>query len=354
VNVSRLANPTALNLLWLIPVILFLAWYFARRQKGRIKNALGKELTPMLTSSVSIAKRRLKLILEVVVLALMIMALARPQSGESRQKVKSEGVEIILLVDVSQSMLAEDVRPSRLEFAKKELTKLLGVGGGHRYGLVAFAGSAVTLSPLTNDHSAIEMYLESLSPLTVSTQGTDFKRALEEAKGAFERGGIEGSPDTAVSRVVLVASDGEDNEAGSLAAARELAESGARIYTMAFGTERGGSIPVRDGRGNLVGTLKDKDGTEVVSKVGGKALEELAREGKGKFYHATFGGDTMKTFAHDLDQLQKAQFADAEITNYDEDYQGILLLAVLLGLIELVLGERFFGRRIWRGRFEGA
>jgi Ca-activated chloride channel family protein len=270
-------------MLWWIPVLLGMAWFFTRVQRRRMTTAISEKLLPFLVASISSPRRRLKLAMQLAVLGFFVIALARPQAGESKQKVKSEGVEIMLLVDVSQSMLAEDVRPSRLELAKKEISRFIDLAGGDKVGLVAFAGSAVTLSPLTTDKTALKMFIDSLSPTAVSSQGTDFKRALTEAKNAFARGGVDPGDDGVVTRVVLIASDGEDNEPGALEVARELAGDGVRIYTMAYGTERGGAIPMRDDRGNLVGTLRDKTGAEVLTKVGGDALKNIAAEGRGQF-----------------------------------------------------------------------
>jgi Ca-activated chloride channel family protein len=351
---GRLENPAALQLLWFVPLFIFLAWFFAKVQRRRMTAAISAKLLPLLAASVSAGRRRFKLMLQLLVLTFFVIALARPQSGEAKQKVKAEGVEIMLLVDVSNSMLAEDVRPSRLELAKKELARFMDLSGGDKVGLVAFAGSAVTLSPLTNDKNALKMFLDSLSSTAVSTQGTDFKRALNEAKSAFNRGGVDPGDDGVVTRVVVIASDGEDQEKGAMDVARELADGGVKLYTMAFGTERGGPIPIRDDRGNLVGTLRDKQGKEVVSKVGGEALRQLASEGRGQFYHVAFGGDAVRSMIADLNRLQKAQFDDAEITSYDENYQGWLLAAIILALIELILGERAKAGRLWRGRFEVA
>ncbi|MGE3388295.1 MAG: VWA domain-containing protein [Bdellovibrionales bacterium] len=351
---DRFENPAALQFLWAVPVVWGLAWFMTRESSRQMAKALSKKLLPLLTASVSTGRRRLKLVLELAVLALFVTALARPQSGSSKQKVKSEGVEIMMLVDVSQSMMAEDVRPSRLELAKKEMIRFVNASGGNKIGLVAFAGSAVTLSPLTTDKSALNMFLESLSPTAVSSQGTDFRRALSEAKGAFERGGADTGDDSAVTRVILVVSDGEDNESGTSEIIKDLTGQGVRLYGLAIGTERGGAIPMRDERGNLIGNLRDRNGQEVVTKVVDKSLRELSDAGRGRFYHLVFGGDTVRQILADLDRLQKAQFDDAEITSYNEDYQPYLLLALILALIEILLSERRSKGRLWRGRFEVA
>jgi Ca-activated chloride channel family protein len=283
---------------------------------------------------------------------LFVFALARPQSGEGKQKAKSEGLEIVIAVDVSNSMLAEDVRPSRLELAKKELTRFLDSLGGDKVGLVAFAGSAILLSPLTTDKSALKMFIESLSPTAVATQGTDFKKALLEASNALKRGGTDAEEVPNVTRVIVVASDGEDNEKGGLDTAQKIADEGMRIFTLGFGTEGGGQIPVRDERGQMIGHKKDKDGQTVVSRLTGEALKALSEAGKGTYQQVTFGGDSIKNLRAAIDQLQKAQFDTMEVSHYNELYQTFLFFGVILALIELLLGERRSEGRIWRGRFE--
>ena len=247
----RFADRGALQFLALIPVILFLTWWVARRTRAVIESRISPRLTGFLTQSVSRPRRRLKLGLRALALFFFVIALARPQSGEGRQKAKREGLELMLMVDVSNSMLTEDARPSRLELAKKELTRFIDALGGDKIGIVAFAGSAILVSPMTNDKGALKMYLDSLSTDSVSTQGTDFKRALNEAFTALQRGGIEGDENRHVTRVIVVASDGEENERGGLEAARKIAEQGVRVYTLGFGTAQGGQIPMRDREGRF-------------------------------------------------------------------------------------------------------
>lgn len=350
--IDRFANPTAFQFLWLLPLLIFLSWFLIRIHRKNFHQHLGEKITAFLTASLSDKKRKLKVFLEAAAILFFIIALARPQNGQSRQQVKSEGVEIMMLVDVSQSMLAEDVKPSRLELAKKELSRFLDVSGGDRVGLIAFAGSAALLSPMTNDRSALKMYLESLTTESVSTQGTEFRKALEEAKTAFARGGVDPGEEGVVTRVILVASDGEDNEPGAMEAAEELVESGIRIFTLGFGTEKGGPIPLRDPRGNLMGYKKDRAGKVVLSATKGTVLKSLAQSGKGSFHHVTFGSDAVKRVYEEIRQLEQSVFDSAEITNYDEAYQSFLFVGLVLALIELLLGERKAAGRIWKGRFE--
>lgn len=348
----RFADRAALNLLMLIPLLVFLLWYMRRRTQGVIQAQIAPKIAQFLTRSLAPGRRTVKLWLQCLCLLFFVLALARPQSGEGKQKAKSEGLEIMLAVDVSNSMLAEDVRPSRLELAQKELSRFVDSLSGDKVGLVAFAGSAILLSPMTNDKGALKMFIESLTPEAVTTQGTDFKKALNESYQALIRAGTEGDERPTVTRVIVVASDGEDQEKGGLDLAKKIASEGIRIFTLGFGTEAGGQIPVRDNHGNLVGYKKDKSGQTVISRSTGAALKELAEAGQGTFSQVTFGGDAVQHLKSSIDQLQRAQLDTMEVSHYNELYQTFLLIGVIFGLLELLLGERKPEGRIWRGRFE--
>lgn len=348
----RFADPQAFQLLWLIPVF-WLVYLAARRRAGdRMRASFGSKLTPVLTASVSPRKRFLKSLLVSLVVILMILAWARPQAGQSTQEIKSAGVEVMLLVDVSESMMAEDLKPNRLEQAKIELGRIIDRLPGHKVGIIAFAGSAALLSPLTTDPNALKMYLDSLSPLSVSSQGTDFSKALAEAEAAFKRGGEGDDPSTRVTRVIVIASDGEDQEQGALDAAKKLAGEGVRIFTLAYGTEGGAPVPQRDSLGFLKGYKKDGAGKEVVTKVKGEALKALADAGKGSFYHSSFGGSHVNEIVEDINRLDKTEFESQMVTQYDEKFQVFLWIAFVLGCAEILIGERYRRGRLWRGRFE--
>ncbi len=350
----RFANPQAFQYLWFLPVLVAIYFVMAARSRKRLAKALGPKVAPVLTASVSRKKRVLKLMLQCLALIFFIIAYARPQVGKSMQKIKSEGVEMMIAFDVSTSMLTEDVKPSRLQQAKAEIGRLLDLLSGDKVGLVAFAGSAVLVSPLTTDKASLKMFVDSLSPLSVETQGTDIHKALKEARAAFERGGTDPDEGSRVTRVILFVSDGEDHEQGAMDEARALTNEGVRIFSMAVGTERGGPIPVRDERGYIQGYKKDRQGKEVLSQTKGTILREIAAAGKGGFYAATFGDHEARLIKEDLDKLEKSEFDSDVSANYDEKYQIFLLLGLLVAFSEMLLGERREMGRIWRGRFEVA
>lgn len=348
----RFESPAILMMLWLLPVLALLSWWSWRRGQQRMAKVMGPRLTPFLTRSISVRKRRWKIILQLVAMSFFILSLARPQMGESKQEIKSEGIEIIFAVDVSESMMAEDVKPNRLEQAKVELSRLVDLLPGHKIGILAFAGSAALLSPLTIDPAATKMYLESLAPTAVSSQGTCFECALKAGVDAFQRGGAATDETTRVARVILIASDGEDHEPGALDAAAELVKNGIRVDTIAYGTEKGGAIPVRDGMGYLRSYKKDRSGQVILSQVKGQALRALAKSGGGTFTFASFGGDHLRRQANEWNRLEKAEYESQMATQYDERFQVFLLIGLLLAMIEIFLGERRLGFRLWKGRFE--
>lgn len=350
----RFQNPEAFRWLWLIPVLVGVVIWLTKRGRKKLESVFGQKTVPFLTASVSDRKRRAKLILWCLSLACFVIALARPQAGQSSQEVKARGIELMIAVDVSNSMLAEDVKPSRLEHAKAELLRLLDMLEGNKVGLIAFAGSAALLSPLTSDVSSLKMFVENLSVSSVANQGTNFHDALDEARSAFDRGGVESDEKLSVSKVILLISDGEDQEKGALDLAKKLSNEGVRIFSLAFGTERGGPIPMRDDRGYLAGYKRDRQGQNILSQVHGDFLRELAAVGQGAFQHATFGGMEAKKVRAELDKLEKAEFASSMTTNYEERFQIPLAIGIFLALGAFALGERRGSARVWRGRFEVA
>jgi Ca-activated chloride channel family protein len=350
----RFENTSAFFYLWSLPILVFLFVVFSHQAQKKLHKFLGSRLTPFLTSSVSPNKRRWKLALQCLVLLFFVLALARPQMGESKQEVRSEGVELMLVVDVSESMLAEDVRPNRLEQAKTELAKLIEMMPGNKIGIIAFAGSATLMSPLTTDPTSLRMYLDSLSPLSVSSQGTEFKQALTEAEQAFKRGGVDVTDTVKVTRVILIASDGEDHEPGALDQAQKLAKEGMKIFSLAYGTEKGAPIPEKDGMGFLRGYKKDKSGQTILTTVKGEALQALAQAGEGSFYHASFGGNHIQKVVEDIGKLEKTEFESEIATQYEERFQLFVLIGIVIALLELFLGDRSPASRLWKGRFEVA
>lgn len=348
----RWGNPSAFYLLIVVALFIGAYFYFEKSSQLKLEKAFGKKVAAYLAQSASLARRRLQMILQALALVLLIVALARPQAGESQQEIKSEGVELLVLADVSESMLAEDVKPSRLQQMKIELSKLLELMPGNKIGIIAFAGSSTLLSPLTSDPNALRMYIDSLDVSSVSNQGTNFETALSYAKEAFEKGGVTQDDSSRSTRAVLVVSDGEDHEEGALEAAKKLAKEGIRIFTVAYGTEKGGAIPEIDPYGNATGFKKDSSGQPVLTQVKGEFLKSLAAAGEGQFYFAYFNGDHLRRFADDLSQLEKTQFQSSMLTQYEEKFTWPLLAGWILLFISFLISDRKAANTEWTGKYE--
>jgi Ca-activated chloride channel family protein len=321
--------------------LLILGLWWQSRQAKKWHKVFRRDIWDALTSDLSPKHRRLKAILYYLSFVFVCLALARPQLGSSLQATKSLGVELIIALDVSESMLAEDNKPSRLQFAKSEINRLVDRLGGDNLGLVAFAGSAFLVSPITTDKGAIKLFLDGLSPLSVSSQGTNVAEALKSASEAFERGGREGEDGVQKpTRVVLVASDGEDHEEGAIKLAKDLASKGVRIYAWGFGTEKGAPIPRRDEFGNLRDYKKDPSGRVIVSTAKDKFLRDLAAAGQGVYVHAFFGGNAPETLEKALNQLQKTEFETQTSMMYDEKFQIPLAIALLFFALAMWVSDR--------------
>ncbi|MFN3454566.1 MAG: vWA domain-containing protein [Pseudobdellovibrio sp.] len=350
--VVKWGNSSAFYLLLVLGVWTFIYFLFEKNGEKKLKSFFGIKVTPWLTANVSLVKRRAQFVLQLIAAFFFIVALARPQMGQSEQEVKSEGVELMILADVSESMLAEDIKPSRLDQMKIELTKLIDLMPGNKTGLIAFAGSAALMSPLTSDPSALKMYIQSLDTYSVSSQGTSFETALLYAKEAFDKGGVTQDKDVKTTRVVIIASDGEDQEQGALEVAKSLEKDGIKIITIAYGTEKGATIPSRDQFGNLRGSKKNKSGEVVITQVKGEFLKSLAQAGDGHFYFASFGGEHLRQIMKDIDLYEKSQFDSSMVIQYDEKFVWPLSCGLILLVISLMFNDRKSTVPEWKGRYE--
>lgn len=326
--------------LLVLALVIPLMWYAIIYQSRKLRKIFDAHILEALAGRIETKRRYLKSLLEIIIIILLVLALARPQSGESTEKIKMEGIELVFALDLSNSMMAEDLKPSRLELAKKTISRLLDRLSGFKVGLIGFAGNAVLLSPLTTDYSALKLFLDSANPDAISSQGTNFSSVIEAAKEAFQRGGTENDELSRVTKVIIFLSDGEDHEEGALKQARALVDQGIRIFSVGVGTAQGAPIPIRDEFGNLKGYKKDNSNQTVVSKVNSSFMQQLAREGKGSYYHASFDGSEVLGLEKDLNKLEKTEFESDFMRKYDENYHIPLLLALLLLFVELLIPDR--------------
>ncbi len=342
------ANPQFLIALLLVPAVaLFLLW--AGRQRQRALARLGDpSLIQRLSAAVNGRGRRWQAALSLFALAMLIVAIARPQWGSEVQEVDQEGLQVMVALDVSQSMLAQDIQPSRLDRAKLEIRDLALQLKGDEIGIVPFSGAAFVQVPLTSDYTTALNYLQDAGPGLISRPGTVIGDAIRTATGAFD-------PKLASQKVLVVMTDGEDVESDPLAAAQEAAEQGVLIYTIGFGTPEGELVPETDQSGRVVGYKQDAQGNPVISRMDETTLQAIAETAGGQHYRATADGSELASLLAEIDGLQRAQVQSRQTVQMIERYQIFLALAfVALVVAQLIpdrVRERAAGKRTrqWQG-----
>lgn len=333
------ANSWALHFLWAIPLIAFVLMVQHRRRQRALVRFAEQTLLKRLTPEDHKGKRFVKALLLLFALGTLIFALAGPRWGSHYQEVSRKGVDIMMLVDVSRSMMVEDVQPNRLERATREIIDFLKVVEGDRVGLTVFAGTAFVQCPLTLDYAALEMFLNVLKPGSIPVPGTDLGTAIETGLSAFDA-------TVETDKVMLLITDGEDNENRGLQAARKAADQGTKIFVFGMGDPSGGPIPAGNGQG---GFKKDKSGNLVLSRLDEKTLQDIASESGGGYVRSMAGDLDLDILYFDgIKQKTQAQtLKSGKIKVYEEHFNLFVLAAFLLLVFEELLDKkrRANGRR---------
>ena len=310
-----------------IPCIILLFFYFQHRRNRILKQVFSSTMKEKLAPPFLFYEKLWSVGLKSLILILMILALARPALTGKEIEEESQGLEIIIAVDVSQSMLTQDTLPHRLSLLKVELGRFLAQSRRtDRVGLMAFAGSAFLLAPLTSDLNLIQNYLTSLSVDMMTSQGTNFTSLFEQAQKSFQNGGVGNAM-----QVLIVASDGENHTTGALKTARQLKQAGVHIFTLGVGTDKGGSIPLDEGY------LKDEKGQQVISRFEERTLKEFAKIGEGAFYHIFPRSHFAEKLHNDLNSLEQYTFDKNIRKGQVEIFQYFLWAVLILSLFQWVL-----------------
>jgi Ca-activated chloride channel family protein len=319
-------------LLILLPALLAFFWWASTKRRQLIEQFIQARLLSALTSGISSRRRKLRFSLFFLAVAALVMALARPQWGFSWQEVKQRGVDIVVAIDCSRSMLAQDIAPNRLTRAKLAALELMQRARTDRLGLVAFAGSAFLACPLTIDDAAFSQSVDSLSPNSISQGGTAIADAIEAALGAFK--------EEENYKVLVLMTDGEDHDSGALEAARKAAAAGLRIYTIGIGTPKGELIRITDSQGKT-DYVRDAQGNVVQSHLNEELLKTIAGAGEGGFYLPLRGAKTIETlYEEGLSKGPKSEHQEKLVKQYHERYHWPLGAAILLLIAEMLLPER--------------
>jgi len=332
-EVLRFQNPWILHGLWGV-LLLIVFFVFVFKQKERLLQRFG-QLDMLRRMMPGYNKKRAvwKSVLFILSYIFLIIAMADPQIGTKLEEVKREGVDIFVALDVSLSMQAEDIAPSRLEKAKHEIAKLIDMLQGDRIGLIAFAGIAHVQCPLTLDYSAAKLFLNMMDTHLIPVPGTAIGDAIARAMKSF-------NVKEHKYKVLILITDGEDHDTDPIKRAEEAAKEGIVIYTVGLGSQQGVPIPLYDANGNPAGFKKDRNGNVVTTKLDVTTLQKIAYLTNGKYYISSSGETELKEIYKDIGKLEKKQLSSRKFSQYEDRFQIFILIALALLLFETFLPVR--------------
>lgn len=327
----RFANPEYLYALLLIPALMIFFWYSRIKRRKAMAKFGHREILSVLMPDASKARPVLKYFLLLLALTSIIVGIARPQFGSQLKNVKREGIEIMIALDVSNSMMAEDIEPNRLERSKRAISQLVDKLSDDKIGLIVFAGEAYTQLPITSDYVSAKLFLNSISPQIVPTQGTAIGAAIDLAVKSF-------TPQFVGNKVIIVITDGENHEDDALGAAANAAEQGIVVHTIGLGSPKGALIP--DYSNGQKGYKKDSKGNTIVTKLDEQMLQKIAQAGKGMYIRANNTQMGLNALFNEVNKMEKTELESQVYADYDEKFQYFIGLGLFLLLLDFVILER--------------
>ena len=325
----RFADPTYLYFLAVIPVLAIIRFLTYRDQKKRLRRFGDPKLLRALMPDVSRFRPAVKFWMLQGALALLIVMLARPQFGTRISNEQRVGIETIIAMDISNSMYAEDIVPSRLDRSKMMVENLVDHFTNDKIGLIVFAGDAFVQLPITSDYVSAKMFLSSIDPSMMATQGTDIARAIDMATHSFTQ-------EKGIGKAIIVITDGEDHEGGALEAAKAAKEAGMRVYVLGVGSTKGAPIPI-PGTGDY---MKDNTGNTVMSALNEEMCKQVAQAGGGAYIHVENNSAAQNQLDNELDKLAKKETSTTVYSDFDEQFQAVAILALLLLILEICIFDR--------------
>jgi Ca-activated chloride channel homolog len=335
----RFAHSNYFYLLIAIPVfagllILYLIW-----RKGKIAQFGERNLVNILMPEYSATKLIVKFLLLMIAYAFVVVALAQPQTGSRLEKVQRKGIDLVIALDVSNSMLAEDIKPDRLERAKQDISRLIDRLEGDRLGIVIFAGKAYTQLPVTTDYTASKLFLSTLTVNSVPVQGTAIGDALEQSVTALG--------ESKHHKAIIIITDGEDHQGGVLDQAEAAAKKGINIYTIGMGLPEGAPIPVYNGT-IQTGYKKDREGNVVVSRLDEQILQQIAAAGNGVYIRASNSSTGLSKIYDEINKIQKSEIETRQYSDYEDRYQYFIAIGIVFLILELFIFDR---KNLWFAKF---
>lgn len=323
----RFEDPAYLYLLISLPLLILIRMYGLRKRKKQLKEfgdiLLVKELMP----NVSGGRRELKFWLMLAAVALIAVMLARPQMGTKISQDKRQGIEVMIALDISNSMKAEDVAPSRLDKSKMMIENLVDNFTDDKVGLVVFAGDAFIQLPITSDYVSAKMFLQNIDPSLIASQGTNLAEAVGLSSRSFTK-------QDNVGRAIIVITDGEDHEGGAVEAAKQVKKNGMRVFVLGVGSTKGTPIP--DGNG---GYMKDNTGQVVMSALNEEMCKQVAEAGGGAYIHVDNNNLAQRQLDNEISKLQKGDIMNVVYSEYDEQFQAVGILLIIILIVETIVLE---------------
>ena len=323
----RFEDPIYLWMLLIIPILVLVRFIVWQKRKRNLRKFGDPSLLKEMMPDVSKYRPTIKFCLLLSAITILIFMIARPQVGSKISHEKREGIEVLIALDISNSMMAQDVIPSRLEKSKLLIEDLVDHFTNDKVGLVVFAGDAFVQLPITNDYVSAKMFLQNINPSLITTQGTDLARAISLSQSCFTQR-------EHIGRAIIVITDGEDHEGGALEAAREAYKKGINVFILGVGTSKGAPIP--DGNG---GYLKDNSGQTVLSALNEQMCQQVAKAGNGVYIHVDNTSDAQEKLNKELSKLQSGISDTVVYSEYNEQFQIFGIILLLLLIVETVLLE---------------
>lgn len=340
-NVLRFEHPEYLYGLIAIPLLVIVYVVLRLRQKKQFERFAHITMRDYLVPTFSKRRANFKFLVFLLMVSCLVLALANLQSGSKMEEVKREGIDLYLAVDVSNSMNAEDIVPSRLERSKQSINRLIGDLRGDRIGVIVFADKAFVQLPITTDYSAAKMFLSTVNTNLVASQGTAIAEAINLAVKSFaneER-----------SKAIVVISDGEDHENdAAVKAAGEAAKMGIRVYTIGMGLADGAPIPEYNQYGHQTGYRKDSQGNTIVTKLNEQMLQSIAAAGNGVYVRASNSNVGLEKIYSDINKMDKSEIETMVFTDYEDQFQWFVAAAIIMLLIEIFVSS---GKKAWERKF---
>lgn len=322
----KIEEPNYFYLLAIIPLIIvgsFMVFWWKKRAQRKFSN---KNLLSQLAPNTSRFKSILKLVFLIIGLSFLIISLTNPKMGTKLQTVKREGVDVVFALDVSKSMLAEDIAPNRLEKSKQIISKIIERLGSDRVGIIIYAGNAYPLLPITTDHAAAKMFLQNANPDLVSSQGTAINEALDLARTYYNN-------DDQTNRFLIIISDGEDHQEETKQVAQNISNEGVKVYTIGVGSENGGPIPIKL-NGQLIGYKKDSKGQTVITKRTENVLKDIADVSNGIYIDGNKTEIPVNEIAEVIGSAQKSEFETKQFSDYKDQFQWFIGIGILFLIID--------------------